>query len=146
MYEKLDETSVGHIIAFLNEMLALDYDGTVEMVLHTITPCNKKLAETLPTHPLPDEFQVKGRERGITIMGMLNAMVGSYPGGLGRICVYVEAQCPDHGIIKDRAACGGNACPHCGQELSPGKVLKFGHTPPEEFSMGITENKQRLLH
>lgn len=146
MDEKLDETSVDRIITFLNEMLALDYDGTVEMILHTITPCNKKLASYLPTHPLPEELQIKDRKQGLTMMGMLNAMVGSYPGGLGRICVYVEAQCPDHGIIKDRAACGGNACPHCGQELSPGKVIRFGHTPPEEFSVNVMENKQRLLH
>lgn len=116
-----ENISIEHVIAVLNEALAID-GSAIKALCEMRVPCNKELAD----HPT---IQVMANKEGIEFkvgfLGILNGLFGISSDGWGAIAADFEVVCPkDYNHSTDKNKSGDN-CKICGEILTLGKITKF---------------------
>jgi len=150
-HEMLEEVLADRMVGLLNEMLALDYDATVELVFGTHVPCNKALADhpSVQVRELPEEYQQGERKWGVRVMGLLNGLAGRYPDGWGRVCGHFDVVCLAEECEPTEEQRGkskvGDPCPNCGEPLALGRLIKFARVPPKEHGV-VPAPEEKQVH
>ena len=77
--EHLSEEHVDKVVAYLNELVALDKDA-IERLIEARVPCNEKMA----SHP---HVQVQGAEGNavVGLLGIVNGLMGAQPEGANKV-------------------------------------------------------------
>lgn len=117
-----ESISTEHVIAVLNEALAID-GSAIKALCELRVPCNKELAD----HPTIQVMANKeGTEFKVGFIGILNGLFGISSDGWGAIAAEFEVVCPkDYNHSTDKNSKSGDKCKICGEILTLGKIIKF---------------------
>ena len=112
----IDEKLAEKIVDFLNELMLDDKDA-VQALFDSRVQCNKALAN----HPTVQVLNDNGKY-SVSILGILNGIVGSRENGWGAIASVHNVSCPKCKEPKEKS---GDMCDTCNVEACSGEIVKF---------------------